>query len=197
MLGPTERGFNHLNSQGPDSGTEMSHCHQSTSMASVEIYLVTGEVQVSFLRIPIKDVKRLSVRPFKWLRFVMYAICGTPGKISATPDGDEVEYDRTELANVDIQYYYQGKVLFLYVDFLLTAIAASQENPSFVDFQGLNDQVTPSNIRTERMRNFRVQIVERDGSCVITGELAEICDAAHLIPRAKGDKVISSVVWIF
>ena len=119
MLGPTERGFNHLNSQGPDSGTEMSHCHQSTSMASVEIYLVTGEVQVSFLRIPIKDVKRLSVRPFKWLRFVMYAICGTPGKISATPDGDEVEYDRTELANVDIQYYYQGKVLFLYVDFCL------------------------------------------------------------------------------
>jgi hypothetical protein len=166
-------------------------------MASVEIYLATGEVQISFLRIPIKDVKRLSVRPFKWLRFVMYAICGTPGNISATPDGDEVEYDLTELAGVNNEYYYQGKVLFLYVDFLLTAIAASQENPSFVDFQGLNDQVTPSIIRTERSTNFRRKIVERDGSCVITGELAERCDAAHLIPGVKGDGVISSVVWIF
>ncbi len=83
-------------------------------MASVEIYLVTGEVQVSFLRIPIKDVKRLSVRPFKWLRFVMYAICGAPGKISATPDGDPVEYNSTELADVDAEYYYKprGKVCF-------------------------------------------------------------------------------------
>jgi hypothetical protein len=81
-------------------------------MASVEIYLVTGEVPVSFLRIPIKDVKRLSVRPFKWLRFVMYAICGAPGKISATPDGDQVEYDCTELADADVEYYYQRKVCF-------------------------------------------------------------------------------------
>ena len=84
-------------------------------MASVEMYLVTGAVPISFLSIPIKDVKRLSVRPFKWLRFVMYTICGAPGEISATPDGDQVEYDRTELADADVRYYYQRKVRFLYV----------------------------------------------------------------------------------
>jgi hypothetical protein len=83
-------------------------------MASVEIYLAlaTGEVPISFLRIPIKDVNRLSVRPFKWLRFVMYAICGAPGEISATSDGDQVEYDCTELDDADVRYYYQRKVCF-------------------------------------------------------------------------------------
>ena len=83
-------------------------------MASVRIYLATGEVPISFLRIPIKDVKRLSVRPFKWLRFVMYSICGALGDISATPDGDPVEYNSTELADVDAEYYYKprGNVCF-------------------------------------------------------------------------------------
>jgi hypothetical protein len=79
-------------------------------MASVEIYLATGQDPISFLRIPIKDVKRLSVRPFKWLRFVMYCICGAPGEISATTHGAPVEYDSTELADTSVRYYYQGKV---------------------------------------------------------------------------------------
>jgi hypothetical protein len=82
------------------------------------------------------------------------------------------------------------------VRFVLTAIATSQGNLIFVDIEGLNDQLTPS-IMTQRSGEFREQIVQRDGSCVITRKAAEICDAAHLIPRAKGDRVISSVVWIF
>ena len=115
MLGPTERGFNHV--ELPGSGTEMHPRHiviNSTSMASVEIYLATGEVPISFLRIPIKDVKRLSSRPFKWIRFAMYSICGALGEISATPGGDPVEYHSTELADVDAEYYYKprGKVCF-------------------------------------------------------------------------------------
>ena len=35
-------------------------------MTEVEIYLATGEAPISFLCIPIKDVERLSVWPFKW-----------------------------------------------------------------------------------------------------------------------------------
>jgi hypothetical protein len=78
---------------------------------------------------------------------------------------------------------------------VLTAIATSQGNLIFVDIEGLNDRVT-SSIMTRRSGEFRRQIVRRDGSCVITGN-ARHCDAAHLIPRVKGDKVISSVIWIF
>ena len=70
---------------------------------------------------------------------------------------------------------------------MLTAIAASQENLGFMDLNGLNDRVTSSST-ARRSGEFRGQIVQRDGSCVITGELAGRCDAAHLIPRAKGDR---------
>ena len=69
---------------------------------------------------------------------------------------------------------------------MLTAIATSQGNLIFVDIEGLNDRVT-SSIMTRRSGEFRRQIVRRDGSCVITGN-ARHCDAAHLIPRAKGDR---------
>jgi len=148
-------------------------------MAEVEIYLATGEAPISFLCIPIKDVERLSVRPFKWLRFLMYTICGAPGEISATPRGDPVEYDSTELA--DVRYYYKPQV--------------SQEDLIFVDIEGLNDRVTStSSVMTRRSRRFRGQILQRDGSCVITGKRAERCDAAHLIPRAKGDQYIQRII---
>jgi hypothetical protein len=89
-----------------------SSSSMSTGTSIVEIYLVAGESPTSFLCIPIQDVKRLSVRPFKWLRFMMYSICGAPGEISATPRGDPVEYDSTELAEVRYYYEPQGKLCF-------------------------------------------------------------------------------------
>ena len=37
---------------------------------------------------------------------------------------------------------------------------------------------------------FRSTIVERDGTCVVTGDLAEDCDASHCLPYTKGDEVL-------
>ena len=79
---------------------------------------------------------------------------------------------------------------------MLTAIAASQENLVFVDSKGLNERVT-SSASAQHSGEFRGQILQRDGSCVITGEEAELCDAAHLIPSVKGDEVMSLIIWIF
>ena len=77
----------------------------------VEIYLNVHGSQISFLSIPYSDVQRLSIHPFKWLRYVMFSICGTSGDLLATPDGSPVDYDRTELAN-NSTYFYKplGKV---------------------------------------------------------------------------------------
>lgn len=71
----------------------------------VEIYLNVHKHQVSFLSIPYSDVQRLSIRPFKWLRFIMFSICGACGDLSATPDGPPVDYNSTELAENGIYYY--------------------------------------------------------------------------------------------
>ena len=71
----------------------------------VEIFLNVHGSQVSFLTIPHTAVQRLSIRPFKWLQFVMFSICGAHGDLSAIPDGPPVDYNSTELADNVIYYY--------------------------------------------------------------------------------------------
>jgi hypothetical protein len=83
--------------------------YTDTIIVMVEIYLNLHGSQVSFLSIPDSDVQRLSIRPFKWLRYVMFSICGARGDLSATPDGPPVDYGGSLADNV---YYYSpsGKV---------------------------------------------------------------------------------------
>ncbi|KAH9172519.1 hypothetical protein EDB89DRAFT_1851085 [Lactarius sanguifluus] len=142
----------------------------------VEIYLNVDGSQLSFLSIPLDDVQRLSIRPFKWLRYVMYCICGARGDLSASQGGPPVDYDSTKLAD-DVIYFYEpsGQCIF-------------------VDYECLNDSMTSTN-QTPRRDNFRREIMARDGSfCVITRDVERSCDAAHIIPRSKGDEYILKVV---
>ncbi|KAH9174872.1 hypothetical protein EDB89DRAFT_1948327 [Lactarius sanguifluus] len=141
----------------------------------VEIYLSVHESQLSFLSIPLADVQRLAIRPFKWLRYVMYSICGARGDLYATLDGPPVDYDSTALAN-DAIYYYKpsGECVF-------------------VDYKDLHDQIT-STSQTDDRYDFRQDVMRRDKSCVITKEHEQICDAAHLISWNKGDEYIKRVV---
>jgi len=49
----------------------------------------------------------------------------------------------------------------------------------FVDHHGLNDEITTTTL-TPRRHDSRNDALERDGPfCVVTGELAKYCDAAH------------------
>ncbi|KAH8994526.1 hypothetical protein EDB92DRAFT_1815046 [Lactarius akahatsu] len=66
-----------------------------------------------FLSIPLDDVQRLSIRPFKWLRYVLYSICGARGNLYARLGDPPVDYDSTELAD-HLIYFYEpsGKVSY-------------------------------------------------------------------------------------
>ena len=67
-----------------------------------------------------------------------------------------------------------------------------------MDYKGLNEQMTSSTVATDRCYNFRQDVMQRDGShCIITHEFEEICDAAHLIPRHKGNEVIFIIVLLY
>ena len=76
-------------------------------MAEIEIFLSIGEIQISFLSIPRRDIERLAVSPFQWMRHVIFAIC-------TTPNGPTVDYENTEIANDENTYYYRpsGKLSF-------------------------------------------------------------------------------------
>jgi hypothetical protein len=81
-------------------------------MAEIEIFLSIDKTQVSFLSIPRSDIERLAVSPFRWIRYVMFAICGVGGDLYSTPNGPAVNYDDTEIA--ENKYYYRplGKLSF-------------------------------------------------------------------------------------
>ncbi|KAN0130736.1 hypothetical protein V8E53_011411 [Lactarius tabidus] len=141
----------------------------------VNIYLNVDGPPLLFLNIPNSDVLRLSIRPYKWIRYTMFSICGARGDISMAPNGQPVDYDSTSLADV-VDLYYNPSELCL-----------------FVDHAGLRDQSTSSD-RTPCRDTFRDDITKRDGDCVVTETAAYACDAVHLIPSSKGHEYINKVV---
>lgn len=81
-------------------------------------------------------------------------------------------------------------VSFLFVcEITVHSVSTSPEDCAFIDYQGLNDRLT-STARTARSNSFRDNVIKRDGpACVVTLAAEDLCDAAHLIPRSKGDEV--------
>jgi hypothetical protein len=63
-----------------------------------------------------------------------------------------------------------------------------------VDVDALDDRTSDGNISemsrmTTRREVFRTNVIERDGTCVITGDIALNCNACHILPHAKGNDV--------
>ena len=83
-------------------------------MTEIENFLIIDEKQISFLSIPRDDIKRLAAFPFRWIRYVLFAICGARGNLCTTPNGHEVNYEITEISNHESTYYYRpsGKLSF-------------------------------------------------------------------------------------
>jgi hypothetical protein len=73
-------------------------------MDSANIYLSLDDGrQVLALVIPYSDIRRLSLRHLKWLRYVTFALCGVRGDLCETPGGDPVDYNAIFIAR---DYYY-------------------------------------------------------------------------------------------
>jgi len=71
----------------------------------VDINLMVNGSCINFLSIPNDDIEYLAIHPLRWLRFVMFCICGAHGDIFATLDGPVVDYDSTSLS--EGTYYYK------------------------------------------------------------------------------------------
>jgi hypothetical protein len=83
-------------------------------MDKIEIFLSSERDNVPFLSIPRSDIERLAIFPFRWIRYVMFTICGARGDLLTTSDGPFVDYNKTEIADGENTYYYRpsGKLSF-------------------------------------------------------------------------------------
>ena len=79
----------------------------------VDIYLKIDAVDGSddfvlpFLSIPLSDIRRLSVCPLKWIRFVVFTICGSHGHLheTAAVNVPPVDYGILDLVESSTYYY--------------------------------------------------------------------------------------------
>jgi hypothetical protein len=63
------------------------------------------------------------------------------------------------------------------------------DEPRFADIDALNVSTSSASELSDRRANFRDRIIDRDGTCVCTGEEAIFCDASHIVPQCKGSNV--------
>ncbi|KAK0187364.1 hypothetical protein F5146DRAFT_1064573 [Armillaria mellea] len=146
--------------------------------AAVNIHLRYHNAQVLALSIPIVDIKRLSIRPLKWLRYVAFTVFGAIGHLT-TADGSAVEDENITWESQDRlceDYYYipDGEL-------------------HLVDYQCFNDRVT-SSATERRLASFRESMIRRDGDrCVFTRDNPSVSEAIHLLPKSKGDEYIQRV----
>ncbi|KAK0495721.1 hypothetical protein EDD18DRAFT_1287147 [Armillaria luteobubalina] len=149
------------------------------SIKVVNIHLSYRTIQVLALSIPIDDIKRLSIRPLKWLRYVAFAVFGATGRLALTADGSAIEDE-----NITWEFEDQLREDYYYIpDGAL----------HLVDYQGLNDRMT-SSVTEAHLSSFRQSIIRRDGDgCVFTGAEVAYCEAIHILPRCKGHEYIQAV----
>jgi hypothetical protein len=82
-------------------------------MSNIRLLLRTADEEWAVvLSIPLSEVRRLALRPLKWLTFVAFAICGAEGHLCVNQLGEHVNYNVTSTDPLANEYYYfnQGTI---------------------------------------------------------------------------------------
>ena len=153
----------------------------------VKLLLCFDDSSKLALSIPLAQCTTFAITPLKWLRFLGFAIYGQQGRISMSMNGTEIDYT----AQIEARCYYfipDGKLGSYTLRSFLTLLTFSGE-PRFVDVDAVDNKTSSTSDVSIRRAGFRDRLIERDGTCVLSGHIARACDACHLIPHSKGDSV--------
>ena len=81
-------------------------------MQNVNLHLQSGardaNIWLIALTIPVEDIKRLTLRPLKWIRFVAFAVIGARGHLYTSLEGELVDY-KTGFDSLADDYYYVSR----------------------------------------------------------------------------------------
>lgn len=58
-----------------------------------------------------------------------------------------------------------------------------------INLEGIKSRTSISSSASDSRNEFSQAIRDRDLGCMFTGAHVEICEAMHIIPRARGDAV--------
>ncbi|KAG9310493.1 hypothetical protein JVU11DRAFT_9638 [Chiua virens] len=148
----------------------------SKSPSRVKLLLAIGNHSEVALSIPLAECTTFSNSPLKWLRFLGFTIYGQQGYLSETEGGADLN---NYTAQIEPRPYY----------------FVSKSDPRLIDVDAIDDRtmITDSSQFSTGRQDFRRQIIDRDGTCVLTGDFEHNCTACHLIPHLKGDEYMSKL----
>ena len=129
------------------------------------------------LAFPLEKLNSLhfSHNTYKWIRYATGVVIGAEGRLSSSSDFFAPVDDTVQLTE-SVKLYYH---------------TTDQEKRRMfpVDPHIERTHIT-SSVTTARRETFRDEVAERDGNCcALTSYPAITCDAVHLVPHSKGDKV--------
>ena len=141
-------------------------------MVNIHLKNKQNDEYIPALSIPLDDIQRLAIRPLKWLRFVTFAVCGTTGELSPTPNGLAVDYQRIgRFDSLADDYYYKPDGMLqrsrVLGSPLICCLHYAKGDYRFIDHSPLND-TNISSQQTPRRHDFHQAVLERDGVCVFT-----------------------------
>ena len=77
-------------------------------MVNIHLKREQNDEYMLALSIPLDDIRRLSILPLKWLRFVTFTVCGATGELSHTPNGPALDYQNIgSFDSLASDYYYK------------------------------------------------------------------------------------------
>jgi hypothetical protein len=161
----------------------------------MDLYLPLDGEAVLALSIPTKKCETLARHPLRWLRFLGYAVYGQEGEISLSCGGKPVLDYRAKL---EPRAYHFVSPRWCPRPWLaarkLTWLDLPADPPRLVDPDGIaRKSPWPTSPRDGK---FRAEVSRRYGVCMMSGAPPASCQAAHLIPHAKGDRYMANLAWI-
>jgi len=158
---------------------------------NVEVWLELDNTQHRALSIPMDTCMQFAISPLAWLSYLGFTICGSEGHIANTPYGEQLEYHPVGVqVHPGIYYYIAGGESFCGI---LGPHSPLILDPRWLDIEMMDDRASYASGRTSRRADFRQDIINRDGTCVMTGTPPENCQACHIVPHSKGDQVCPNI----
>ncbi len=164
----------------------------------VELWLYSGshEIDILALSIPVAECRNYAIHPLKWMKYLGYAIYGAEGRLSTRRDGLEIcDFAAdVELAHT-ISYQWASRTCrTCHTSRSLLRLSTFSDPPRFVDVDAVNERTSNASELTERRSDFRERVIERDGTCVITTDLAHILTLQSSISRTPSATEVGQII---
>ena len=158
-----------------------------SASSNVKLLLCFNNTSKLALSIPLAECTHFALTPLKWLRFLGFIIYRRQGHLSTSVNGPELDYT----AEIEARSYYfisNGKLHSCTLRSPLTLLTFSGE-PRLADVNAIDNRTSNASELSTGRADFGQKLIERDGTCVLTGDRPFYCDACHFLPHSKGDTV--------